>query len=211
MKIPTKVRLLSLGAALMALQGCVIYSLEPFYVPEDVWPNIEAMGRWNQKTDGKEASYLFETREEHLEDGVPQYLVTENKGKADETKYVATFFKKDGVLFADLKSGDSGDKAPITLPVHLLMKVEQSRSEMSFVCIDQGWLDKASEKPKFSGRLFGAEFRRSQDFPVLVCPSKEIREFVAKVAATPEAWSKKFKIVLMREEEPTEVPTETKK
>ncbi len=172
-----------LAALGLALSGCIVTSVHPFYVEKDEISGTPLLGHWKSSKDAGER-WIFEA-------GDPQALkLTYISG--NETNLVsAHLFRIGPDIFLDmfpLKPDAPG--FPPAIPSHLLLRVDQVQPTLKMASLNHDWLAKlVQQRPKTVSHVL----IRDGDKPdncrvVLTAETAELQRFIRKHVKNAEAW-----------------------
>ena len=176
------IRLGVLGAGL-ALVGCVVTSVYPFYTEKDLTFEPALAGTWNSvKLDEKEVWSFEKSGEKEY-----KFVMTES----DKTNTLsAHLFELKGQRFLDFQLYEpAGDWSPV-LP-HYLLRVDQTEPTLKTSYLDYEWLAKVLEKKPSALRHVMEPMDRNkpdQKMAVLTADTAELQAFVAKNLKTEGAF-----------------------
>ncbi len=168
----------------LALAGCVVTSVYPFYTAKDVVFEPALLGTWVESApDSKsEDTWTFAKG-----DGQEYKLTIGSDAKGDV--YEATLFKLKGHLFLDLfRAKSEGDG----IPPHMLIHVAQIQPSLKMASLKYDWLKQLVEKNPRAIRHVKIKEKDSNgkvDYRVvLTAGTHELQRFVRKHLKTAEAW-----------------------
>lgn len=138
-----KVFILLLSASFLLCSGCIVQSLNPFFVKEAAVALPELKGEWLLVSEGKEdVSQKYKTP--WTLDGDGNFQTYDDKGIGSLLE--ARFFKVDDAVFVDLYPGDIEQNkinfwwALHVAPVHSVCRVRADKDQMVLVPLDYNWL-----------------------------------------------------------------------
>lgn len=167
--------ILAIIAISVALVGCVVSSVYPYYTEKDLVFEPALVGKWSDAkpdADGKEA-WVFEKGEDK---DYTFNLVGENK----TNKFSAHLFKLKDQLFLDFVPLEQHEDY---VPPHYLMKVTQIQPTLKTAIMDYEWLGKLVEKEPQAVRhmLVPTEPGKPDNVRlVLTADTQELQNFVLK-------------------------------
>jgi len=170
----------ALAGLALALTGCVVTSVYPFYFEKDVVFEPALLGDWTKGQSSSE-HWKFER------DGGTAYRVTYTLGEGSSVMQ-ARLFKLRGQRFLDLYASErSGDGLFPTIPSHLLLRVLQTGPTLNMRALNYDWLGKLLDKNPKAIRHHVVEVGRDKRL-VLTADTAELQRFVVKHLKTQAAW-----------------------
>jgi hypothetical protein len=166
---------------LLALSGCVVVSIFPFYEEGDLVATPELVGRWVKvNPDGKENEKETLEFKKWGEKGLWLRSADEN-GKAQFSAEVHTFRLKDTLLL-DMAVAATQENGDQIIRPHFLFKVTQTAPTLKWALLSEDWVKKILEKdPEAIRHHFNKkEDGTSDDDLILTAQSKNLREFLLK-------------------------------
>jgi hypothetical protein len=182
--------LLLLAGCALALTGCLVSSVYPFYTAKDVVFELTLAGSWTNASEGQE-------RWEFAAVSTNSYRLSYMTKDATNVMQ-ATLFKIQTNLFLDLFNGEIGDEVqPPPIPSHLLFRVRQIKPTVKMSPMDYEWLVKLlDENPKaLRHHLIGDEKDKDKQRLVLTADTSELQNFVIKHLDTAAAWKDTTELV----------------
>ena len=175
----------------IALTGCLVISVYPFYTPKDVVFESGLIGSWTNRTEANER-WIF------AKENTNAYRLTYVSG--DKTNVMqAHLFKLKGQAFLDLFTAEQKDGIfPPPIPSHLLMRVFELSPTLRMAPLGYEWLAGVLEKkPKVLRHhvVSGSNNKDDQGF-VLTADTDELQRFVLKHLQTKEAWTNQSELRL---------------
>ena len=175
----------------IALTGCLVISVYPFYNPKDVVFESGLIGSWTNKTEANE-------RWNFAKQNTNAYQLTYISG--DKTNVMqAHLFKLKDQAFLDLFTTELKDEIfPPPIPSHLLMRVFEFSPTLRMAPLGYEWLAGLLEKnPKAIRHHFvtGPDNKDDNGF-VLTADTDELQRFVLKHLQTKEAWTNQVELRL---------------
>ena len=170
-----RTKLLGILGIALALAGCVVTSVYPYYTEKDVTFDPALTGVWvSAKPDGNNnESWTFE------KNGEREYRFTTMD--ANNTNiYSARLFKLKGQSFLDALAID---QPGFGVPPHYLLKVAQMKPTLQTALLDYDWLVKLLEKNPEAVRHIlvkenPADASNTNSHVVLTADTKELQKFV---------------------------------
>lgn len=173
-------------AALAALSGCYVQSLQPAYTDKTITYDPELMGTWVSDEDEEYVFTMSDTTR-------GMYTLSSDEG-GSTARFEAALFQVGGAAFLDIYP-----EAPETentfymdhlLRVHNILRVEMDADTLWVQDFDAEWLQNAIDKKKV----------RVSNVPLdgailLTGPTSELQSFIAKYAKSKEAFSEPAKFV----------------
>jgi hypothetical protein len=173
--------------------GCLVQSINPFYVAASKVALPEAAGKWHlvkergQAVDKSEPKpvinpWTISAGEER--NGVPYYAVTSFDRSNREGKLYATFFTVDGETYCNVTPAPLSDANQYwrvnTIQVQLLCKVELKDDVLKLRQINRQWLEKALESKEVAFRVV----RTQRSSVLLNATPEEWKAFLEKYGKT---------------------------
>jgi hypothetical protein len=176
-----KIALLAMTLAFV-WAGCVVSSVYPYYTDKDVTFDAKLVGEWSQNNETKEF-WKF------AKDGDNRYAVQFTDSDKVTTDLEGRLFQLNGQRYLDLLGKD---QKLSTIPVHALIKVLLTDSELTLTTINYDWMDELLKKSPAALRHHRI---RAGDGPddyrlILTADTAELQNFVIKNQATEAAWTK---------------------
>jgi len=176
-----KLTLILLATLALALTGCVVMSVYPFYTSKDVVFEPKLLGKWQEDADKR---WVFE------KEGEQSYRLTVAEKGDDEQVYDATLFTLGKDRFLDLVQ-TKPEPGGLYLPPHILVRVLEIGPSLKLAPMSYEWLAKFLEKEP-------AAIRHTRMGPkdednkliVLTADTKELQQFIRKHLKTEDAWKK---------------------
>lgn len=183
-------RRLALGAlgflGLIALAGCVVTSVYPYFTAKDVRFEPKLLGNWREPDKTNSVEHW-----EFARAGTNAYTLTihDNEKKTD---FKAHLFR--------LKEWTFLDAVPVTnhddyIPPHYLLKVVRIEPELEMAVMDYKWLDELLEKRPEALRHLRVDEKPDEPGSgrlVLTANTAELQKFVLKHAANTNAFASPF-------------------
>jgi hypothetical protein len=180
MKINRIVGTVALTGLALALTGCVVTSVYPFYFEKDVAFEPGLLGDWTKGQAAKER-WKFER------DGETAYRLTYTEGDKSSVMQ-ARFFKLPGQTFLDLFASEPKDDGlPPAIPSHLLLRVVQTGPTLEMAALNYEWLGTLLEKNPKAIRHHVVQGSGDKRL-VLTADTAELQRFVVKHLKTEAAW-----------------------
>lgn len=172
-----------LAALTLALTGCVVTSVYPFYEAKDVAFDLALLGAWAQQAgDAANDVWRFER------DGEQRYRLVVQEGD-QRTEFRAVLFHLQRQRFLDLVPSGEPDQ---TIPPHYLLRVGQIGPTLRTATLSHDWLKKLlAQQPKAIAHLRVYENNASDDENyrlVLTAPTPALKKFLVRHLETQEAW-----------------------
>jgi len=159
----------------LALTGCVVTSVYPFYFEKDVVFEPVLLGDWT-KGQAPEEHWKFER------DGETAYRITrESGGKA--TVFKGHAFKLRGRTFLDLSTMDwKADIQPEPVPSHFLARVVQLTPTLKLSAINYDWLKELLAKDPNAVRhiVIQTGEKPNDRHIILTADTTELQQFLLK-------------------------------
>lgn len=181
---PRKIALGALAAiGLLALAGCVVTSVYPYYTAKDVAFEPRLLGRWVDSDSTNETNKYWE----FARAGTNHYKLTIKNGD-EVNEFQAHFFRLKAWTFLDAmpleRHGDC-------IPPHYLLKVSQVEAALEMTALNQKWLDELLEdRPGALRHIYtaGPDGERL----VLTADTKDLQKFILKHVANTNAFKEAF-------------------
>ena len=183
-----KITLRTLAALTIALAGCVVTSVYPFYTDTDLVFDPALVGQWV----GVEKDGTTKDKLEFKKNGDKEYVVALEENHFLEDKYVAHLFKLKEQLFLDFCPLERHD--PDFIPVHQIMKITVTGTRMKTIGIKYDWLTQLlTQNPHALRHVVTKNPKdangKAEEHVVLTATTKELQEFVLKNLDTKDAWT----------------------
>ncbi|MBI2929509.1 MAG: hypothetical protein HYY24_27915 [Verrucomicrobia bacterium] len=179
-----KTFLLAMTGLSLALAGCVVTSVYPFYTAKDVVFDPALLGTW---IEGDPDSKSEDTWTFAKGDGQEYKLTIGSDAKGEV--YDATLFKFTGDSFLDLFPARSEGGG---IPPHMLIRVAQIQPSLKMASLKYDWLKQLVEKDPRAIRHVRIKEKDSDgkvDYRVvLTADTDALQSFVRKHLRTAEAW-----------------------
>jgi len=179
----TKVLLLLAGCA-MALTGCLVTSVYPFYTAKDVVFDQALVGSWTNAAEADAEHWQFAT------DKTNTYQLTYIT--KDHTNVMqATLFKLQKTSFLDLFTPEISDEnAPPPIPSHFLFRISQITPTLKMAAMDYEWLSKlVTQDPKaIRHHVIQVGDDADKNRLMLTADTAELQKFIIKHLDTKDAW-----------------------
>ncbi len=176
-------RLSGLGLAL-ALAGCVVTSVNPFYTAKDVVFDKALLGKWGVADNSSKATVEFQ------KDTESSYLLVVHNEDGTEGRFVVRLFRLGKQRFFDQLP--IGQKGSDYIPVHQLTRVSVEGTTMVFAGLKYEWLKNLVEaQPSAIAHSVVTERTDDGKEPtriVLTASTAELQVFVLKNLTNAAAW-----------------------
>ena len=170
----------------LALTGCVVTSVYPFYFEKDVSFEPALLGHWTKGESPKE-HWTFER------DGETAYRLTYTEGDKSSVMQ-ARLFKLRGQMFLDLLGAEPGDYGLLPpIPAHALLRIIRTSPTLEMVPLDYEWLANLLEKKPKIIRHHIVKVNGDKRL-VLTADTAELQRFVLKHLETEDAWKEVLKL-----------------
>lgn len=188
---------LALAGLALALTGCIVTSVYPFYFEKDVAFEPALLGDWTKGQPPREEHWKFERF------GETAYLLTYTTGSDKSSVMQARLFKLRGQTFLDLFASERSDDGLFpTIPSHLLLRVLQTGPTLNMNALNYDWLGKLLEKNPKAIRHHVVEVGRDKRL-VLTADTRELQKFVVKHLKTEAAWKDDSELQLIPARSPS--------
>ena len=175
--ISKQTRFLLLGI-LLALAGCGLPSVYPFYTDKDVVFEPALVGQWTDaKSDSPTEKVTFE------KDGDKAYVIRDAQ-PTETNVYSAHLFRLGSQLYLDAALIQPEQQ----IPAHLLIKIDQIQPTFRYTMLNEGWLNKLLEKQPHALRHFDNEDSGNKGI-VLTADTTELQAFLRQYADSKDAFS----------------------
>lgn len=173
--------LILLAALALALTGCVVMSVYPFYTSKDVVFDPKLLGKWQG---GDKERWGFE------KEGETSYLLTVVKEGQRDDVYFTTLFALDKDRFLDLVQ-TKPEPDGLYLPAHIPLRVLEIGPTLILATMNYDWLKEFLKKKPSAIRhtRMGDNQEEDKKDIVLTADTKELQRFIRKHLKTEEAWS----------------------
>jgi len=177
MKSRTKLLWLApLIGIVIALVGCGLPSVYPFYTEKDVVFEPGLVGVWVDQHDASGHGTRFE------KDGEKAYKIRDIEEK-NTNFYSAHLFRLGDHLFMDCLMTEPEQE----IPAHLLLKVEQIQPTFRYTVLNEDWLSKLFEKQPNALRHYDNEDTGDKGI-ILTADTAELQAFLKQYGGTKEAF-----------------------
>src|SRR4051812_6489133 len=166
---------IALAGLSLFLTGCEILSLQPLYSDKDTIAEPAVIGRWKMADDNT-IWRVTETK--------PGYYSVVEEGKSGG-QLEARLTRLGKVLFADFRPSEM---EACQIPGHLFARVQIDGSKMRVAWVDFKFLVRQLGPPVFPAHQFVAS--RDEKTMVLTAATSDLRTYIEKVAAMPQAFQK---------------------
>ena len=170
-----KILRIALAGMSLLLTGCEILSLQPLYSEKDTIAEPAVIGRWKTADDNTIWS---------VTEPKPGYYSVVEEGK-NGGRLEARLTRLGKVLFADFRPVDM---EACQIPGHLFARVQVDGSKMRIAWVDFKNLVRQPGPASFPAHQFVAF--GDQNNMVLTAPVTDLRVYIGKVAAMPQAFQK---------------------
>ena len=170
---------MALTGLALALTGCVVTSVYPFYFEKDLIFEPDLVGNWKQ-TKQAEEHWKFVRANGNT------YRVTSQSIEKTNV-FLGHVFKLQGRTFLDLTTtGWKEDIQPEPVPSHFLARIEQLKPTLKVLIMDYGWLKELIAKdPKAVRHIVLPTGEKPEDRRiVLTADTTELQEFLLKHLTT---------------------------
>ena len=173
MNIHRMIGTVALAGLALALTGCVVTSVYPFYFETDLTFEPALIGDW-KKADQSGERWKFEQAS-----GNGYRITSESKGKT--TVFQGHVFKLHGRTFLDLTAtGWKEDIQPEPVPSHLLVRIMEVKPTVKLSAMNYDWLKELLTKdPKAVRHIVIQTGEKSDDRRiVLTADTTELQQFL---------------------------------
>jgi hypothetical protein len=184
-------RQIALGAlamiGLLALAGCVVTSVYPYYTAKDVTFEPKLLGCWAEADQTNETNKYWE----FARGGTNDYKLAIHDGDEVKEHQVHLFRLKEWTFLDVVPVGEHDD----FIPPHYLLKVSQIEPALKTTTLDYKWLGELLEKqPGALRHICVAEKPGNSDEGrlVLTANTAELQKFILKHAANTNAFTEAF-------------------
>ena len=183
MKTRVAIVIFLLAALTLALTGCVVTSIYPFYFEKDVAFDSALLGNWTKANE----RWTFERV------GETAYRLTYTEGEKSSVMR-AHLFELRGQKFLDLFGPEPGDFGLVPpIPAHVLLRVVKTGPTLEMVPLDYEWLANLLEKKPKIIRHHIVKVNGDKRL-VLTADTAELQRFVRKHLKTEDAWKEVLKL-----------------
>jgi len=191
MKINRILATVALTGLALALTGCIVTSVYPFYFEKDVAFDPALLGDWTKGAPAREEHWKFERY------GETAYLLTYTTGSDKSSVMQARLFKLRGQRFLDLYASERSDDGLFpTIPSHLLLRVLQTGPTLNINALNYDWLGKLLEKNPKAIRHHVVQVGGDKRL-VLTADTAELQRFVVNHLKTQAAWKDGWELELV--------------
>jgi hypothetical protein len=176
-------------SACIALTGCVVTSVYPFYKKGDLAFEQALLGDWAKVSDGGE-------RWKFQPDETNSYRVTYTSG-GNSSVMNGHYFKLGEQGFLDLVAAEiKEDIQPPPIPAHHLLRIYQLTPTLKLGSLKYGWLsDFLSKSPETLRHMLIPDGDNSDKSRlVLTAEPEDLQQFVAMHLDDAEAWEEAFEL-----------------
>ncbi len=175
----------ALAGLALAITGCVVTSIYPYYFEKDLVFEPALLGEW-RNADKPDEHWKFEAA------GANGYRITSESG-GQTTVLQGHVFKLNGQAFLDVITGGwKEDIQPEPVPSHLVAKVVQFTPTVKLAGINYDWLKELlTNDPTALRHLVIQNGEKPEDRRfVLTADTAALQQFVLKHLQTEGAWEK---------------------
>ncbi len=180
----------ALAGLTVAITGCVVTSVYPFYFEKDVAFEPALVGDW-KKASQPDEHWKFEQA------GGNGYRVT-SVSQGHTTLFQGHVFKLHGQTFLDLTSGDWTDAIqPEPVPSHFLAHIVQLAPMVKLLPMNYDWLKELVAKdPKAIRHVAIRNGEKPENRRiVLTADTAELQRFIVKHLGTEAAWEPAVELI----------------
>ena len=182
MKINRILATVALTGLALALTGCIVTSVYPFYFEKDVAFDPALLGDWTKGAPAREEHWKFERY------GETAYLLTYTTGSDKSSVMQARLFKLRGQTFLDLFVSERSDDSLFpTIPSHLLLRIVKTGPTLTMAALNYEWLEELVKKNPKAIRHHVVQIGKDKRL-VLTADTRELQKFVIKHLKTEAAW-----------------------
>jgi hypothetical protein len=187
-------------AVALALTGCIVTSVYPFYAAKDLVFEPTLVGQW-VKVDDKTEGWKFD------KEGSNAYQLTETSSGQTNVMQ-AHLFKLQGQMFLDLFAPDQAGGSPPAIPSHLLLRVPALSPNVRLAPVSHEWLLQLLDKePKaIKNQILQTSPKPEDRRVVLTGETAELQAFIIKHLKTEEAWKDEFQLESSASPKPPTTP-----
>jgi hypothetical protein len=173
----------------LALTGCIVTSVYPFYTDKDLVFEPGLAGQWT-KVGEKAEEWNF------AKQGANAYLLTQIENSQTNVMQ-AHLFKLRGEMFLDLFAPDQdAGGCPPAIPSHLLLRVFTLSPKVRLASINHQWLTELLDKEPTAVRhqTLKTGEKVEDRRVVLTGETLELQAFIGKHLKSEEAWKDEFEL-----------------
>jgi hypothetical protein len=181
-------------AAMIAMSGCLVTSLHPFYKARDRFFDPVMTGSW---MDGDSCIWTIEanmTSESFMGPQTPDdhYMITYYEEPDKPGKFIGTLFRINGVPYVDFYPDPDEEHCTNELmcwhhfPTHTLARVQYNSDSILLYWFGEEWLNELLEQNRI--RIKHETVEINPDYPrhVLTASTDELQKFIRKYANDPK-------------------------
>ena len=189
----------------LALSGCFVQSIHPFYTDAAKISLPQVAGEWD---------FISARGDDMTKHKVKPWVFSENDGPSYEVgsynknnapgNLKAVFFKVGDQIFCDWLAGELPDLAPINefwtmnvRPVHTVTKVSLTNDVLTFVGLDADWMLEALEKKEVTLPCI-KEQQADDGLPLFTASPQEWNDFLKKNGGNTNAFPVKLSYVFKK-------------
>jgi hypothetical protein len=185
------------GILAIAISGCLVKSLHPFYKESDVEFNIKLLGNWLDEDSAtwRINPFVFSKGLMKGDTTDNSYLVEMFDDSTNVSKFNVHLFRLDGKQYLDftpLREGRYEEMIDIHLiPAHSIAKIDFiSDSEVAISWFDEEWLENLFEenRVKISHEVINTPDNNYKEEYVLTASTEELQKFIIKYGSEEDAY-----------------------
>jgi hypothetical protein len=182
---------MALAGLALAMTGCIVTSVYPFYFEKDVAFEPALLGDWTKSQGPSEEHWKFERY------GETAYLLTYTTGSDKSSVMQARIFKLRGQTFLDLFASERSDDGLFpTIPSHLLLRIDRTGPTLGMAALNYEWLEELVKKDPKTIRHHVIQMNKDKRI-VLTADTRELQKFVIKHLKTEAAWKDRWELQLI--------------
>ena len=176
--------------AMMAMTGCLVSSLHPFYKEKDIYFDPVMTGSW---LDGDSCLWVIEANMASTGIMSPEkrdnkYRITYYEETDQAGVFVGTLFQINGIPYVDFYPDPDEDQCVTDLtswhefPTHTLARVQYSKDSILLYWFGEDWLNDLLEHNRIRIKHETVEISSDYSRHVLTASTDELQKFIRKYA-----------------------------
>ena len=167
------------------MQGCFVYSVNPFYNQEDLVTDEALDGNWHNKASKKDR-WCFKQQD------TVSYVITRDQD-GEKTEYKASLFRIDGEELLDVYPEDNC-RGFAVMPVHLALRFERKKDIITLTPLDYRAVGEELRNKRFEVEHIFVE----EDVVLLTDATPKLRQFLRECLRQGRMWHVEEEIKLRR-------------
>lgn len=180
--------------AMMAMTGCLVSSLHPFYKEKDIYFDPVMTGSW---LDGDSCLWVIEanmasTGIMSAQEEDNKYRITYYEEPDQAGIFVGTLFQINGIPYVDFYPDPDEDQCVTDLtswhefPTHTLARVQYSKDSILLYWFGEDWLNDLLEQNRIRIKHETVDISTGYSRHVLTASTDELQKFIRKYANDPK-------------------------